>query len=47
MAESFLEAGNEVIVCGRRKERLLEAQKKHPDLHIKVCNVADCLVREI
>ena len=41
MAEAFLEAGNEVIICGRRKERLLEAQKKHPDLHIKVCDVAD------
>jgi uncharacterized oxidoreductase len=41
MAESFLEAGNEVIICGRRKERLLEAQKKHLDFHIKVCDVAD------
>jgi uncharacterized oxidoreductase len=41
MAESFLEAGNIVIICGRREERLLEAQKKHPGLHIKVCNVAE------
>lgn len=41
MAESFLEAGNEVIICGRREERLLKAQKKHPDFHIKVCNVAE------
>ncbi len=41
MAESFLKAGNEVIICGRRKERLLQAQKKHPGFHIKVCNVAD------
>jgi uncharacterized oxidoreductase len=41
MAESFLEAGNAVIICGRREERLLEAQKKHPDFHIKVCNVAE------
>ncbi len=40
IAESFLEAGNEVIICGRRKERLLQAQKKHPDFHIKVCDVA-------
>ena len=40
MAEAFLEAKNEVIICGRREERLFEAQKKHPDLHIKVCNVA-------
>jgi len=39
--KSFLEAGNEVIICGRREERLLEAQKKHPELQIKVCNIAD------
>jgi len=41
IAESFLEAGNEIIICGRREERLLEAQKKHPEFHIKVCNVAE------
>jgi uncharacterized oxidoreductase len=41
MAESFLGEGNTVIICGRRKERLLEAQKAHPDLHIKECNVAE------
>ena len=41
MAESFLEAGNEVIICGRRENRLLEAQKRHPDFHIRVCDIAD------
>ena len=41
LAKSFLQAGNEVIICGRRKERLLQAQRQHPDFHIKVCNVAD------
>ena len=41
MAESFLKAGNEVIICGRRKTRLVEAQKKHPEFHIKVCDVAE------
>ena len=41
MAESFLEAGNEVIICGRRKEKLLEAKNIHPDFHIKVCDVAE------
>jgi uncharacterized oxidoreductase len=40
-AESFLEAGNEVIICGRREERLLEVQRAHPELHIKVCDVAE------
>ena len=41
MAESFLDAKNQVIICGRREERLLEAQKKHLDFHIKVCDVAE------
>jgi uncharacterized oxidoreductase len=41
MAESFLSAGNEVIICGRREERLLAAGKNHPDLHFKVSNVAE------
>jgi uncharacterized oxidoreductase len=41
MAEAFLGAKNEVIICGRREERLLEAQKKHPEFHIKVCNIAE------
>ncbi len=40
MAEWFLRNGNEVIICGRRKERLLEVQNKHPGIHIQVCDVA-------
>jgi len=40
-AESFLADKNEVIICGRREGRLLEAQKKHRELHIEVCDVAD------
>lgn len=46
MAESFLKAGNKVIICGRRKEKLLEAQKKHPDLQIKVCDITNESDRE-
>ena len=45
MAEAFLKAGSEVIICGRREGRLLEAQKKHPELHVRTCDVAsesDC-----
>jgi uncharacterized oxidoreductase len=41
LAESFLRAGNEVIICGRREERLLEAQRRHPEFHIKACDVAE------
>ena len=40
LAEAFLEKGNTVIICGRRENRLKEAQRKHPELHIKVCDVA-------
>ena len=47
MAESFLEAGNEVIICGRREEKLLEAQGKHPALHIKTCDIAEETDRRI
>lgn len=41
LAEAFLSQANEVIICGRREEKLLEAQKKYPNLHIKVCDVSD------
>ncbi|ARU61347.1 short-chain dehydrogenase [Tumebacillus avium] len=39
-AERFLKAGNEVIICGRREEKLNEAKAKFPELHTRVCNVA-------
>ncbi len=45
MAEFFLDAGNEVIICGRREERLREVQKVHPGLQCRVCNVADAAER--
>ena len=40
LAEAFSRKGNEVIICGRRKNKLLEAQKKLPKLHIKVCDIS-------
>jgi uncharacterized oxidoreductase len=40
LAEDFLKEGNEVIICGRREERLLAARKRCPQLHVKVCDVA-------
>jgi uncharacterized oxidoreductase len=40
MAEAFLAAKNEVIICGRREKRLLDAQRNHPELHIKVWDVS-------
>ena len=40
MAEAFLRAGSEVMICGRREQRLNEARDKHPELHTRVCDVA-------
>jgi len=40
MAEYFLNAGNMVLICGRREQRLIEAQKLLPELHIKVCDIS-------
>lgn len=41
LAGAFLRAGSEVIICGRREARLLEAQRRLPGVHIRVCDVAD------
>lgn len=40
-AERFLAAGSNVIICGRREEKFRAAQEKLPQLHTRVCNVAD------
>lgn len=45
LAEQFLANGNEVIICGRRLGRLEEAQRKLPNLHIRVCDVATAAER--
>lgn len=41
LAERFLAAGSEVIVCGRRENKLLEAKEKYPQMHTRVCDVSD------
>src|SRR6187401_169776 len=40
MAKRFLERGNEVIICGRRDDKLAEAQMEFPGLHIRVADVS-------
>jgi uncharacterized oxidoreductase len=40
LAERFLAHGNTVIICGRRPEALAAAQRKHPSLHTRVCDLA-------
>lgn len=40
LVEAFVAAGNEVIICGRRKEKLEEAQKRFPKIYTKTCDVS-------
>src|SRR4051794_34590088 len=40
IAERFVASGNEVIICGRREDKLAEAKKRLPDIHTHLCDVA-------
>src|SRR4028118_211219 len=40
LAERFLQAGSQVIICGRREHKLQEAKDQWPGLHTRVCDVA-------
>src|ERR1700744_984525 len=40
LAVRFLKKGNEVIVCGRRQEKLDEAKRNFPGLHTCRCDVS-------
>ena len=40
-AERFLQKGNEVIIAGRREEKLNEVKEKFPEIHTRVCDVSD------
>lgn len=46
LAEHLLNEGNEVIICGRRAERLQDAKQKFPGLHTRVADVASETGRE-
>jgi uncharacterized oxidoreductase len=41
LGERFLHAGSQVIVCGRREEKLREVKARHPQLTVRVCDVAE------
>ena len=41
IAKQFLDAGSEVVVCGRREEKLAKTRETHPGLKICVADVAD------
>lgn len=46
LAETFVKAGNRVIICGRREGKLKEAMDKLPQVLIRVCDVSDGKARE-
>ena len=40
LAEKFLQDDNQVIIIGRREEKLIEAKEKFPALHTRVCDLS-------
>ncbi|MCX5867664.1 MAG: SDR family NAD(P)-dependent oxidoreductase [Proteobacteria bacterium] len=40
LAQELVQAGNEVIICGRRENKLAEAKGKLPQIHTRVCDVS-------
>lgn len=46
LAKRFLDRGNEVIICGRREDRLANAKAEAPALNTYVCDVSDPIERE-
>lgn len=40
LAEAFVKAGSEVIVCARTDENLKLAKERLPQLHIKMCDIS-------
>jgi len=41
LAEALTKAGNVVLICGRRPEKLDEAKRRVPAIHVLPCDVAD------
>jgi uncharacterized oxidoreductase len=46
LAEAFLREDNEVIICGRREQKLREAKSKLPQIHTRVCDLSKEKERE-
>ena len=39
LAEAFIKAGNEVIICGRREQKLEETKIRLPQIYTRVCDL--------
>ena len=46
LVKEFLDAGNEVLICGRRKDKLDEAKSMFPKIHTRQCDVSSEKDRE-
>ena len=46
LAETLVNVGNKVVICGRRENKLKEAKHKLPKIEIKVCDVSKEKERE-
>jgi uncharacterized oxidoreductase len=46
LAEAFVKAGNKVIICGRRQNKLEEAKRKLPKVQIRNCDVSKEIERK-
>lgn len=40
LAEAFVKAGNEVLICGRREAKLKEAREKLPQIQTRQCDLS-------
>lgn len=40
LAEDLVKAGNRVIICGRRQDRLDEAKQKLPEIYFRKCDIS-------
>ncbi len=46
LAQAFVKEGNDVIICGRRENKLRDAKSKLPQIHTRVCDLSKEKERE-
>jgi len=46
LAEALVNRGNDVVICGRRLDKLRAAKKRLPAVHLRVCDVSKPASRE-
>ncbi|MCX6004637.1 MAG: SDR family oxidoreductase [Chloroflexi bacterium] len=47
LAKAFVSAGNEVIICGRREDKLIEAKRSLPQIHTGVYDLSKAQERDL